>query len=103
MNEDELRKSVRRQKFEKSTICGAGVAVIGSGNGLMNVANAGIAIATSDTEEEGSTPSADNADRSLVSTLGGSTESIPQISNSFMQAALPDDPVNIMERGTTGM
>lgn len=98
MNEEELRKSVRRQKFEKSGL------TINSGgnNGSTNTTSTGTGTGTSDTEDEGSTPSAENADRSLVSTLGGSTESIPQTSNSFMQAALPDAPVNIMERGTTG-
>lgn len=101
MNEEELRKSVRRQKFDKSGLAiGSGGSGAGVGNGSTNTTSTGTG--TSDTEDEGSTPSAEHADRSLISTLGGSTESIPQTSNSFMQAALPDAPVNIMERGTTG-
>lgn len=43
-------------------------------------------LGTSDDEDEGSTPSGDNAERSLASTLGGSSESIPQ--QSFLQVAL---------------
>lgn len=54
---------------------------------------------TTDDEDEGSTPSGDNAERSLASTLGGSTESIPQqSSSSFLQAAL-DGPGLLSERG----
>lgn len=45
-----------------------------------------IYLGTSDDEDEGSTPSGDNAERSLASTLGGSSESIPQ--QSFLQVAL---------------
>lgn len=94
MNEEELRKSVRRQKFEKSGL------TLSSGNG-SHTASTGTGTGTSDTEDEGSTPSADNADRSLASTLGGSSESIPQTSSSFLQAALPDGPGNLLERGST--
>ena len=93
MNEEELRKSVRRQKFEK-----AGLTLSGNGS---HTASTGTGTGTSDTEDEGSTPSADNADRSLASTLGGSSESIPQTSSSFLQAALPDGPGNLLERGST--
>ncbi|XP_013102942.1 mitogen-activated protein kinase-binding protein 1 isoform X6 [Stomoxys calcitrans] len=93
MNEEELRKSVRRQKFEK-----AGLTLSGNGS---HTASTGTGTGTSDTEDEGSTPSAENADRSLASTLGGSSESIPQTSSSFLQAALPDGPGNLLERGST--
>lgn len=93
MNEEELRKSVRRQKFEK-----AGLTLSGNGS---HTASTGTGTGTSDTEDEGSTPSADNADRSLASTLGGSSESIPQTSSSFLQAALPDGPGHLLERGST--
>ncbi|KAI8124958.1 WD repeat-containing protein 62 [Lucilia cuprina] len=72
MNEEELRKSVRRQKFEK-----AGLTLSGNGS---HTASTGTGTGTSDTEDEGSTPSADNADRSLASTLGGSSESRRSIS-----------------------
>lgn len=54
---------------------------------------------TTDDEDEGSTPSGDNAERSLASTLGGSSESIPQQnSSSFLQAAL-DGPGVLSDRG----
>ncbi|XP_037033889.1 uncharacterized protein LOC119072719 isoform X2 [Bradysia coprophila] len=54
---------------------------------------------TTDDEDEGSTPSGDNAERSLASTLGGSSESIPQqSSSSFLQAAL-DGPGALSDRG----
>lgn len=54
---------------------------------------------TTDDEDEGSTPSGDNAERSLASTLGGSSESIPQqSSSSFLQAAL-DGPGVLSDRG----
>lgn len=54
---------------------------------------------TTDDEDEGSTLSGDNAERSLASTLGGSSESIPQqSSSSFLQAAL-DGPGLLSERG----
>ncbi|KMY87539.1 mitogen-activated protein kinase-binding protein 1 isoform X9 [Drosophila simulans] len=98
MNEDELRKSVRRQKFEKSGLQLTPSAL--SGNGSSHTASTGTG--TSDTEDEGSTPSAENAERSLASTLGGSSENLPQAStNSFLHAALPEGPglTTPMERG----
>ncbi|XP_033151165.1 mitogen-activated protein kinase-binding protein 1 isoform X1 [Drosophila mauritiana] len=98
MNEDELRKSVRRQKFEKSGLQLTPSAL--SGNGSLHTASTGTG--TSDTEDEGSTPSAENAERSLASTLGGSSENLPQTStNSFLHAALPEGPglTTPMERG----
>lgn len=89
MNEDELRKSVRRQKFERQGLQLSTVPVLSSGGGT----------GTSDDEDEGSTPSGDNAERSLASTLGGSSESIPgQASSSFLQAAL-DGPGSLSDRG----
>ncbi|XP_070067612.1 uncharacterized protein Wdr62 isoform X1 [Drosophila takahashii] len=101
MNEDELRKSVRRQKFEKSGLQLTPSAL--SGNGSSHTASTGTGTGTSDTEDEGSTPSAENAERSLASTLGGSSENLPQSSgNSFLHAALPEGPGLItspMERG----
>lgn len=89
MNEEELRKSVRRQKFEKQ---GLSLATSPSGT------NTGTG--TSDDEDDNaSTPSGDNAERSLASTLGGSTENIPlQTSSSFLQAAL-DGPGSLSDRG----
>lgn len=89
MNEEELRKSVRRQKFERQGLQLSSVPVLSSGGGT----------GTSDDEDEGSTPSGDNAERSLASTLGGSSESIPgQASSSFLQAAL-DGPGSLSDRG----
>lgn len=88
MNEEELRKSVRRQKFEKQ---GLSLATSQSGT------NTGTG--TSDDEDDASTPSGDNAERSLASTLGGSNENIPlQTSSSFLQAAL-DGPGSLSDRG----
>nr|XP_016939100.1 mitogen-activated protein kinase-binding protein 1 isoform X11 [Drosophila suzukii] len=100
MNEDELRKSVRRQKFEKTGLQLTTAAL--SGNGSSHTASTGTGTGTSDTEDEGSTPSAENAERSLASTLGGSSENLPQSSsNSFLHAALPEGPglTTPMERG----
>ncbi|XP_031618833.1 uncharacterized protein LOC116337970 isoform X3 [Contarinia nasturtii] len=93
MNEEELRKSVRRQKFEKQ-----GLSLTTSQSGT----NTGTG--TSDDEDDASTPSGDNAERSLASTLdgqylGGSNENIPlQQSSSFLQAAL-DGPGSLSDRG----
>ncbi|KRG02842.1 mitogen-activated protein kinase-binding protein 1 isoform X8 [Drosophila mojavensis] len=97
MNEEELRKSVRRQKFEKSGLQLA----TASGNGSTHTASTGTGTGTSDTEDEGSTPSAENAERSLASTLGGSSENLAQSSNSFLHAALPEGPGLLLERGTS--
>lgn len=92
MNEEELRKSVRRQKFEKQ---GLSLATSPSGT------NTGTG--TSDDEDDASTPSGDNAERSLASTLGGSTENIPlQQSSSFLQAAL-DGPGSFSDRSDRSM
>lgn len=92
MNEEELRKSVRRQKFEKQ---GLSLATSPSGT------NTGTG--TSDDEDDASTPSGDNAERSLASTLGGSTENIAplQPSSSFLQAAL-DGPGSLSDRNDRG-
>lgn len=103
MNEEELRKSVRRQKFERQGLqlsaAAAAASTLSSGGGTTG---------TSDDEDEGSTPSGDNAERSLASTLGGSAESIPAAlaaqstpaaaSNSFLQAAI-DGPGSLSDRG----
>lgn len=89
MNEEELRKSVRRQKFAKQ-----GLSLTTSQSGT----NTGTGTGTSDDEDDASTPS-ENAERSLASTLGGSTEHIPlQPSSSFLQAAL-DGPGSLSDRG----
>lgn len=94
MDEEELRKSVRRQKFEKQ---GLSLATSQSGT------NTGTG--TSDDEDDASTPSGDNAERSLASTLDGqyldgSNENIVplQPSSSFLQAAL-DGPGSLSDRG----
>lgn len=79
MKEDELRKSIRRQKLEKQ---GLSVSQI-----ITAVSTAGTGTGTSDDEDDASTPSGDNAERSLASTLGGSSESIPHPST-FLQVAL---------------
>lgn len=88
MKEDELRKSMRRQKLEKQ---GLSVAIL-----AQSAASTGTG--TSDDEDDASTPSGDNAERSLASTLGGSSESIPQhTSSTFLQAAL-DGPGSSSEK-----
>lgn len=88
MDEEELRKSVRRQKFEKQ---GLTLPTTQSGT------NTGTG--TSDDEED-STPSGDNAERSLASTLAESTEQLAplQSQTSFLQAAL-DGPGGFLDRG----
>lgn len=89
MKEDELRKSIRRQKLEKQglsmsqIIAVTSVPIISGGGG------------TSDDEDDASTPSGDNAERSLASTLGGSSESIPHPST-FLQVAL-DGPGSLSD------
>uniref|UniRef100_A0AAG5DBV1 MABP1/WDR62 second WD40 domain-containing protein n=1 Tax=Anopheles atroparvus TaxID=41427 RepID=A0AAG5DBV1_ANOAO len=88
---NELRKSIRRQKLEKQ---GLSIAA----QFQMQSAASGTGTGTSDDEDEGSTPSGDNADRSLASTLGGSSESIPQqASSTFLQAVL-DGPGSLSDR-----
>lgn len=90
MKEDELRKSMRRQKLEKQ---GLSVAIL-----AQSASAASTGTGTSDDEDDASTPSGDNAERSLASTLGGSSESIPQhTSSSFLQAAL-DGPGSNSDR-----
>jgi len=80
MKEDELRKSIRRQKLEKQGL---------SVSQIITATAAGTGTGTSDDEDDASTPSGDNAERSLASTLGGSSESIPHHSSStFLQVAL---------------
>lgn len=88
MDQEELRKSVRRQKFEKQ-----GLTLATSPSGT----NTGTG--TSDDEDDASTPSGDNAERSLASTLGGSNENIAplQTSSSFLQQAL-DGPGGFGDR-----
>jgi mitogen-activated protein kinase binding protein 1 len=90
INVDELRKSMRRQKFEKK---GLSIAILTQTTATTSTGG------TSDDDDEGSTPSGDNADRSLASTLGGSSESIPQqiSSISFLQAAL-DGPGSLSDK-----
>lgn len=86
MDEEELRKSVRRQKFEKQ-----GLTLPTSQSGT----NTGTG--TSDDEED-STPSCENAERSLASTLAESTENLAPLQSQFMLAAL-DGPGGFPERG----
>ncbi|XP_058819724.1 uncharacterized protein LOC131682346 isoform X2 [Topomyia yanbarensis] len=89
---NELRKSIRRQKLEKQGLS------IAAQLQLQSAASTGTGTGTSDDEDEGSTPSGDNADRSLASTLGGSSESIPQqTSSTFLQAAL-DGPASLSDK-----
>lgn len=116
MNEDELRKSVRRQKFERLglQLPSSGSPTAAAGGTLSALSSAsggtgtGTGTGTSDDEDEGSTPSGDNAERSLASTLGGSSESIPAAlaagataaaaSSNFLQAAI-DGPGSLSDRG----
>lgn len=117
MNEDELRKSVRRQKFERLglQLPSSGSPSAASGGGTLSALSSasggtgtGTGTGTSDDEDEGSTPSGDNAERSLASTLGGSAESIPAAlaatatasaaSSNFLQAAI-DGPSSLSDRG----
>ncbi|XP_055635458.1 uncharacterized protein LOC129775144 isoform X2 [Toxorhynchites rutilus septentrionalis] len=89
---NELRKSIRRQKLEKQGLS------IAAQLQMQSAASTGTGTGTSDDEDEGSTPSGDNADRSLASTLGGSSESIPQqTSSTFLQAAL-DGPAGVSDK-----
>ncbi|XP_021703185.1 uncharacterized protein LOC5568929 isoform X3 [Aedes aegypti] len=89
---NELRKSIRRQKLEKQGLS------IAAQLQMQSAASTGTGTGTSDDEDEGSTPSGDNADRSLASTLGGSSESIPQqTSSTFLQAAL-DGPASLSDK-----
>ncbi|XP_049537341.1 uncharacterized protein LOC125952109 [Anopheles darlingi] len=90
---NELRKSIRRQKLEKQ-----GLSIPVQHQIQSAASGTGTGTGTSDDEDEGSTPSGDNADRSLASTLGGSSESIPQqSSSSFLQAVL-DGPGSLSDR-----
>jgi mitogen-activated protein kinase binding protein 1 len=86
MKEDELRKSIRREKLQKQ------------GLSVSQIITATAAPITSDDEDDVSTPSGDNAERSLASTLGGSSESIqvPRPST-FLQVAL-DGPGSDKEK-----
>lgn len=88
MDEAELRKSIKRQKLEKSGLSLRASSAVETGTG------------TSDTEDDASTPSAENADHSLESALGGSMESISiqPDSSSFLQTAL-DGPSGFPDRG----
>lgn len=87
MKEDELRKSIRRQKLEKQGL---------SVSQIITATATGTGTGTSDDEDDASTPSGDNAERSLASTLGGSSESIPHPST-FLQVAL-DGPGSDREK-----
>lgn len=90
VNVEELRKSMRRTKLEKLGLVLAPT--------TQSAPSTGTGTGTSDDEDEGSTPSGDNGDRSLASTLGGSSESIPQqTSSSFLIAAL-DGPGSLSDK-----
>ncbi|XP_070509795.1 mitogen-activated protein kinase-binding protein 1 isoform X4 [Chironomus tepperi] len=86
MKEDELRKSIRRSKLEKQGLSVSQIIAVTASNTGTN---------TSDDEDDASTPSGDNAERSLASTLGGSSESIPHPST-FLQVAL-DGPGSLSD------
>ncbi|XP_055713007.1 uncharacterized protein LOC129807634 isoform X2 [Phlebotomus papatasi] len=90
-NVEELRKSMRRKTEKQRLQLSQSPSAPSTGTGT----------GTSDDEDEASTPSGDNADRSLASTLGGSIESIPQ-ATSFLNAAL-DGPSNGSERGRNSL
>lgn len=88
MDEAELRKSVRRQKIEK--------------NGLklpLSQSEPTTGVGTSDDDDDASTPSGENTEHSLATTLEGSTENLAalQKSSSFLQAAL-DGPGSLSDR-----
>lgn len=87
MKEDELRKSIRRQKLEKQGLSVSQIIAVTSSPGGGG--------GTTDDEDDASTPSGDNAERSLASTLGGSSESIPHPST-FLQVAL-DGPGSLSD------
>ena len=86
MKEDELRKSIRRQKLEKQGLSMSQIIAVTSAPGAGG--------GTTDDEDDASTPSGDNAERSLASTLG-SSESIPHPST-FLQVAL-DGPGSLSD------
>lgn len=88
MKEDELRKSIRRQKLEKQGLSMSQIIAVTSTPGAGGSG-------TTDDEDDASTPSGDNAERSLASTLGGSSESIPHPST-FLQVAL-DGPGSLSD------
>lgn len=87
MKEDELRKSIRRSKLEKQGLSVSQIIAVTSSPGGGG--------GTTDDEDDASTPSGDNAERSLASTLGGSSESIPHPST-FLQVAL-DGPGSLSD------
>lgn len=87
MKEDELRKSIRRQKLEKQGLSMSQIIAVTSAPSVGG--------GTTDDEDDASTPSGDNAERSLASTLGGSSESIPHPST-FLQVAL-DGPGSLSD------
>lgn len=89
MKEDELRKSIRRQKLEKQGLSMSQIIAVTSTPGAGGSG-------TTDDEDDASTPSGDNAERSLASTLGGSSESIPHPST-FLQVAL-DGPGSLSSK-----
>jgi hypothetical protein len=88
MKEDELRKSIRREKLQKQGLSVSQIIAVTSSPG-------GGGGGTTDDEDDASTPSGDNAERSLASTLGGSSESIPHPST-FLQVAL-DGPGSLSD------
>jgi hypothetical protein len=88
MKEDELRKSIRREKLQKQGLSVSQIIAVTSSPG-------GCGGGTTDDEDDASTPSGDNAERSLASTLGGSSESIPHPST-FLQVAL-DGPGSLSD------
>ncbi|XP_052871069.1 LOW QUALITY PROTEIN: WD repeat-containing protein 62-like, partial [Anopheles cruzii] len=88
-----FRKSIRRQKLEKQgpgTSAQLQSAVPDIGTSTRTITGTGTGAGNSDDEDKGSTPSGNNADRSLrSSTLGGSSRSSSQqTSSGFLQAVL---------------
>lgn len=103
MDVDELRKSQRRHKQAKKA------ATIGTNGGSsltvklnQDLIASGASVSGSqdsdDDEDDASTPSGDNADRSLASTLGGSTESLNAAGGKgFLQTALDGPASKVVE------
>lgn len=99
MDVEELRKSQRRHKQAKKAAAG------GNGSSSLtlklnqDLVASGASVSGSqdsdDDDDDASTPSGDNADRSLASTLGGSTESLNAATGGkgFLQTAL-DGPAS---------
>ncbi|XP_055386615.1 mitogen-activated protein kinase-binding protein 1 [Condylostylus longicornis] len=92
MNKEELKKTARKNKFDKKIL------ISNSSAGGISPSVSDTNTCLSDTDDGGSTPSGENADRSLNSALGGSFENIPQrASSQFLQIAI-DGPQTLSAR-----